>query len=99
MPEEFWMTRFEVASRAIDNRRGAAPKPVVLAQVAGKDVAGRGVGDAYTRFLAEFKQQEHGGIAPAISTQRGADAAGNETFTWTIDYRPEQAAAGDQEGN
>lgn len=99
MPEEFWMTRFEVASRAIDNRRGAAPKPVVLVQVAGKDVAGRGVGDAYTRFLAEFKQQEHGGIAPAISTQRGADAAGNETFTWTIDYRPEQAAADVREGN
>jgi Tfp pilus assembly PilM family ATPase len=99
MPEEFWMTRFEVASRALENRRGAAPKPVVLVQVAGKDVAGRGVGDAYTRFLAEFKQQEHDGVSPVISTQRGADAAGNETFTWTIDYRPEQAAGDVQEDN
>jgi cell division ATPase FtsA len=87
MPEEFWLTRFEVASRAADPRRGIGARPVVIVTVAGKDVAGRGVGDAYSRFLAEFKSYTHDGVSPTVTTQRGSDASGNETYTWTIDFR------------
>lgn len=95
MPPEFWLTRFEVAQRAVDRgggrRRSAETRPVVILEGAGKDVAGRGVGGAYTRFLAEFKSYTHDGVQPTVTPTNGKDSAGNDTFQWTIDFRPKPA--------
>lgn len=90
MPEELWVTGIEVKRVTDRNKKtgGTEARPVVVVKGKGKDVAGRGVLDAYTRFLTEFKKFSYGGVTPVVTA---AFDEGQVTFTWTIDYRPSAA--------
>lgn len=88
IPEEFWLTKLQVVKKDARGERRGEPRPIVELSGTGKDVAGRGVGAAYSRFLEEFKAQQHDGRTPVVRTTTGQDARGNDTFTWEVDFRP-----------
>src|SRR5690606_13439118 len=65
MPEEFWLTRLELQERAETGgrtRQTTAPRPLVIVAGAGKDVGGRGVGEASLRFLNDMTARSTDGV-------------------------------------
>ena len=94
MPQELWISSIEVARQQDrkDGRTLGEPRPVVVIKGKGKDVAGRGVTDAYNRFLTQFKAFTYDGVSPIVTPKHEQDGLGNTAFTWTVDYRPRPPA-------
>jgi type IV pilus assembly protein PilM len=91
-PEEIWIHKIEVKREAQRGGSTSTTRPVVVVVGKGKDVAGRGVTDAYNRFLSGFKAFRYGDVTPSVTAKLDQqDGQGNTSFTWTIDYRTTSA--------
>ncbi|GAB4137231.1 MAG: hypothetical protein Fur0037_02180 [Planctomycetota bacterium] len=95
LPEQLWITRFEVGGRR--SPAGQRNRPLVSFTVAGKELGGADVGEVYLKFSSDLKgdpSMPGGGVTSRPASRSGANRAATIEQEVSIDFPDAAGTAG-----